>query len=282
MLFDTHLHLIYPEKLSYPWLKNVKLLDKPSRLEDYTRRASRLGITACLHMEVDVAEDQIRAETVLISELIAEPRTLIRGVISACRPESEDFPLFLDWVRETKTIKGFRRVLHVVPDEISQSNRFRANINRLTGTGFTFDLCVSSSQLKLAIELVDCCPEVTFVLDHCGVPDIESGDITDWSKNIRALAKRGNVVAKISGLVAYGNLETWTIEDLRPYFEETVAAFGHQRIIWGSDSPVCNLGGGLETWVSTTYALTNDWSKEDRASLFWSNAVKLWNFDATF
>ncbi|MEE2773783.1 MAG: amidohydrolase [Pseudomonadota bacterium] len=283
MLFDTHLHLIYPDKLSYPWLSSVEELNRPSTLEDYKKKASRLGIGASLHMEVDVAEHQIRDETALLRKLMSEPNSLIRGVISACRPESEEFPLFLDWAMENEDIvRGFRRVLHVVPDGLSQSKLFRENVKRLSDTRFTFDICALSRQLRLVIELVDFCPEVVFVLDHCGVPDIKSGELTNWSIQIRELAKRKNVTAKISGLIAYGNPETWSIEDIRPYFEETVAAFGHQRVIWGSDSPVCNLGGGLETWVSATHVLTNSWSRAHRDSLFWSNAAELWKLDVNF
>ena len=107
----------------------------------------------------------------------------------------------------------------------------------------------------------------------------DSGSVTEEDEKILLLK---NVTAKISGLIAYGNPETWSIEDIRPYFEETVAAFGHQRVIWGSDSPVCNLGGGLETWVSATHVLTNSWSRAHRDSLFWSNAAELWKLDVNF
>ena len=277
-LFDTHLHLIYPERLRYPWLDNVDFLNKPSKYNEYIKRASRLGIKGCLHMEVDVAENLIREETKLVSELMEKENGPLRGVISACRPESKQFPDFLEWAQENPLIKGFRRVLHVVPNETSQTDIFRSNIKRLSGTGLTFDVCVSSQQLHLAAELVDCCPEVTFILDHCGVPDIKSGKIEEWKKQITELSKRNNLVGKISGIVAYGDPKTWGLDEILPYFEHTVSAFGHNRILWGSDSPVCNLGGGIETWVAATYAITNYWSTEDKESLFWNNAIKLWDF----
>ena len=91
MLFDTHLHLIYPDILKYPWLDKVDLLNKPSRYEDYHIKASRLGITACLHMEVDVEENQIKEETKMIHNLIKNNDTIIKGVISSCRPETLSF-----------------------------------------------------------------------------------------------------------------------------------------------------------------------------------------------
>ena len=276
MLFDTHLHLIYPDRLRYPWLDDFVILNKPSTFDAYKKRASRLGITACLHMEVDVADQQIKEETNLVSELMALPDGLMRGAISACRPENTSFPEFLGWAQAQPAIKGFRRVLHVAPDELSQGQIFRDNVKRLGGTDLTFDLCVSERQLPLATQVIDHCEDVIFILDHCGVPDVKGGDLEPWAGYISELAKRPNVIVKISGLVAYGDNDKWCLSDIRPFFEHTVSAFGHDRIIWGSDSPVCNLGGGLETWVGATHALTNDWLGENKAAFYWSNAAKLW------
>ncbi len=277
MLFDTHLHLIYPEKLSYPWLDNFEVLNKPSRYDEYKKRASRLGIKGCLHMEVDVAKSHIRDETELVGDLMKREKGPLKGAISSCRPESKQFPEFLEWAQENSIIKGFRRVLHVVPDETSKSEIFRSNVKRLSGTGLTFDVCVASHQLELAAELIDCCPDVTFILDHCGVPNIKDGDFLEWKQKITELSKRENLMGKISGIIAYGDRNTWGLENVRPYFEHTVSAFGDKKIVWGSDSPVCNLGGGIETWVAVTYAITSEWTKDEKKSLFWDNAMALWD-----
>lgn len=277
MLFDTHLHLIYKDRLHYPWLDDFAALNRDNRFDSYSRDAARLGITGCLHMEVDVAEDRIEDETAMIAELAALPGSLMRGAISSCRPEQDGFAAFLDRTLDNPLVKGFRRVLHVVPDAVSQSATFRDNVRRLSGTGRTFDLCVLPRQLGLAAELVDHCPDVGFILDHCGVPDVASGAMEPWRAGIRALAERPNVVAKISGVVAYGDADTWSLDDIRPFVDETVAAFGHDRIVWGSDQPVCNLGGGLAVWVAATHALTAGWSAEDRAALYHKNACRIWN-----
>lgn len=277
MLFDTHLHLIYKDRLSYPWLNDFSALDRDNSFQDYALAAARLGIEGCFHMEVDVAEHLIEEEIRVISGAPTEESSLLQGIIASCRPEYSDFPDFLARCGENPNIRGFRRVLHVVPDNVSASTVFRDNVRRLSGTGLTFDLCVLPRQLHLARDLVDHCPGVSFVLGHCGVPDIAKGALEPWRSDIRALAQRPNVHAKISGIIAYGDPHAWTLADLRPFVDEVVDAFGPDRLLWGSDSPVCNLGGGLAQWVAATHALTADWSAEDRADLYRENAFRLWS-----
>ena len=167
--------------------------------------------------------------------------------------------------------------MHVVPDELSTSNVFRDNVKRLSNTGLTFDLCVLPAQLPLAIELADHCPDVTFVLDHCGVPDVSGQSLEPWAEHMKALAQRENVVAKISGVMAYGNPDTWSLEDIRPFVEYTIEAFGWKRVVWGSDSPVCTLAGRIETWVAATHALIDVCSADEKAALLHDNAVTLWS-----
>ena len=276
MFFDTHLHLIYPDRLNYPWLASVPALNKPSTFGTYMQKARRLGISDCLHMEVDIDPAQIPQETELVAELMALPNSPMRGAISACRPEKTDFAAFLEAAQQNPVIKGFRRVLHTQPDELPQSATFRDNIKRLSGTGLSFDLCVLPRHLPMAGALADHCPDVHFILDHCGVPDIANEALSPWQENITELAKRPNVTAKISGIIAYADPENWGLDDIRPYFNHTAEAFGHERIIWGSDSPVCSLGGGLETWVAATHALTAGWPPEARHKLYASNAHAIW------
>ena len=277
MLFDTHLHLIYPKLLRYPWLNDVPALNKPYHYDDYIHDAARLGIVGSMHMEVDVGAADIKAETDLVKGLQTQPDSLIKGAISACRPEEDEFASFLEWAGDQMIIKGFRRVLHVVPDKVSRQSGFRQNINRLAGTRFTYDICCRADQLNYAVDLVDACPDVRFVLDHCGVPDIAGRAFDPWALALKKLAKRPNVIAKLSGIIAYSDPKTWTMADIKPYFDHTVDSFGTDRIIWGSDSPVCFLGGGLSTWIALTYALTNGWSESEKAGLYHQNAFDFWD-----
>jgi predicted TIM-barrel fold metal-dependent hydrolase len=275
-IIDTHLHLIDRGRLSYPWLSGVPPLDRDFSYETYAVEARRCGVTDVLHMEVDAATEDIEAETRNIEELAARPEGLLRGAISACRPEDESFPGFLDRQLANPFVKGFRRVLHVVPDDLSEGATFRANIKRLAAASRPFDLCVRPDQIDKAIALADLAPSGQFVLDHCGVPAIKDRAEHPWREKIVEIARRPNVAVKISGVVAYADPATWTVDDIRPYVEHAIQSFGWDRVVWGSDWPVCTLTASLSIWAAATQAITLGCSANERERLFSANARRIW------
>lgn len=277
MLFDTHVHLIDRQRLNYPWLENVPALDKDATYADYARNCRQLGITQSLHMEVDVAENDIENESDYIKELMDSPDSLLVGATAGCRPESDDFPAYLERQAARPWVKGFRRVLHVVDDELSRSAQFRRHVGLLSNTHYVFDIVARADQLQIMAELIDACPDVQFVLDHCGVPNVKDAQLDPWRAAMSDIAKRPNVVGKISGVIAYGNGLDWHLDDIRPFIEHTYEAFGPDRVVWGSDSPVCTLGGSLAGWVAATRQLFEQVSQSERNAFYYANAQRIWN-----
>jgi predicted TIM-barrel fold metal-dependent hydrolase len=276
MLVDTHLHIIDKSRLSYPWLAGTPALDRDFLYEEYRRQALRAGISDAIFMEVDVAAEEIEAEIAFAGEQSQLPGSLIRGCVAACRPEDPGFAALVERRAADPFVLGFRRLLNPLADGASASGVFVENIRRLGATRLTFDAHVHGHQLPRAIALADAAPEVRFILDHCGVPDIRGGDLPAWRKGIAELAERKNVTAKISGVVAYADPESWTVESLRPFVEHVIESFGWDRVVWGSDWPVCTLGGGLLAWTSATHALLSGCADEEREKLFWRNADRIW------
>lgn len=274
MIFDTHLHLIDRSRLSYPWLASLPPLDRDWDFNSYLATARRVGITDVLHMEVDVAEADIDRETAWVAQMMALPGSPMRGAISAARPEAEGFEAWLDRV-DRRVVRGVRRVLHVVPDAVSQDDRFRRNLRMLGQVGLPFDICMLQRQLPLAADLADACPDTVFILDHCGVPAIASGAFADWATQVSRIADRPNVNAKLSGISAYGPPD-WTRQTLQPYVDHLIHAFGPGRIVWGSDSPVCTLQSSLAEWVATSAALLQSQDPDDRALILGRNAKAIW------
>lgn len=270
-IIDTHLHLVYKDRFSYPWLKDAPALDRQVTAEDYFARAEKLGIDTALHMEVDVAESDMEAETAFM--VGAHER--IAGAIAACRPESPDFPAYFERIAAIPGVRGLRRVLHIVPDDLSQSPLFVENVRRLSAHGLTFDLCFSARQLPLAIDLAKKCPDVQFVLDHCGVPDIENDAFSPWAAHISECARLENVTAKISGVIAYAGAD-WSTEKLRPYISHVIDAFTFDRVVWGSDFPVCTIHASLEDWVASIKDIVADATPAEQEKLFSGNATRVY------
>ena len=271
-IVDTHLHLIYPDRFDYPWLEGVPALNRAFTLDDYLAEARSLGIEAALHMEVDVAEADMEAETAFVTGL----GPVVVGAIAACRPEHADFPAALDRLAADPKVKGFRRILHQSPDELGLRPLFAENLRRLGPLGLTFDICVLARQLPVAIAIARACPDVQFVLDHCGVPNVKDHALDPWRADMTALAALPNVAAKISGVIAYGDPLNWTVDDLRPFVEHTIDAFGWDRVVWGSDHPVCTLTADLTRWVAATHELIGGASEDEQAKLLHGNAERIY------
>jgi hypothetical protein len=173
---DTHQHLIYPERYDYAWTVGIAALEgRAFRQADYTGASRGCGIGASVFMEATGADPADHDEAAFIGELAADRSTRIVGIVAACRPEHPGFAAFLDSLAGSPVV-GLRRVLHVVDDEVSRDSLFRENVRRLAAPALTFDLCVLARQLPLAHELAAAAPQVSFVLDHCGVPDIAVDD----------------------------------------------------------------------------------------------------------
>ncbi|HWA17379.1 MAG TPA: amidohydrolase family protein [Devosia sp.] len=271
-IIDTHLHLIYLDKFSYPWLEGVPALNRQWDVESYFAEAAPLGIDSALHMEVDVLERQAVDETAFVLDNL-HPR--IEGAIAQAHPEHFDFPKHLDQLLALGRVRGIRRLLQSDPDELSESDFFRANVRRLAPLRLTFDLCVQSRQLPVARALAAACPDVQFVLDHCGNPLIDSGDIAQWRIDLASLAELPNVAGKISGIVNHAPPD-WTPETLRPAIEHMIRCFGWDRVVWGSDRPVCVPNSGLTRWVEATRAIVAGASQSEQESLFFRNAERIY------
>jgi predicted TIM-barrel fold metal-dependent hydrolase/L-rhamnose mutarotase len=271
-IVDTHLHLIYLDKFSYPWLGGEPAINKQWTVEGYFAEAGSLGIETALHMEVDVAEPEMEDETRFV---LGNLHPKIGGAIAAVRPEHADFPRHLERLAAMPGVKGVRRILHKQPDELSQGELFAANLRRLAPLNLSFDLCVLARQLGVGRALVAKCPEVQFDLDHCGVPDIAGGGYDSWAAGIERIAELPNVSAKISGVVAYAKSD-WTLDDIRPYVEHVIDCFGWDRVVWGSDHPVVTITANLTRWVETTKAIVSGASADEQTKLFWRNAERIY------
>ena len=275
-IIDTHQHLLYPDRFRYPWCKGLAALEgKAFRLEEYRIAAQGTGISRTVFMEVDVDETQMRAETEFFLELAAQADPGIAGVIAACRPERDDFPAQVDSILHPK-LKGLRRILHNQPDDLSQQPVFAKHLSRLANQPLTFDLCLLARQLPLGMKLLQRTPEVQFVLDHCGIPNVKDRELNPWRQYIRELSRFPNLACKLSGVVAYCDPSRVTVEAIRPFVEHCIECFDWDRVVFGGDWPVCNLTSSLARWVEIIKEIVAAESTERQEKLFARNAERIY------
>lgn len=275
-IVDTHQHLWNQSQFSYSWTHAIPALDRSFSLADYRKAAEGAGITQTIFVECDADAPHGLAEARAVEQLASE-NDLIAGIVAAGRPGEAGFREHLEALSTLPRIRGLRRVLHTQPDAHSRDEAFRRDLRLLPEFDLTFDLCALARQLPVALELVQACPEVSFVLDHAGIPDIRSGELDTWRKDLAALAREPNVVAcKLSGLVAYVDPERWTTDDLRPCYTHVIDCFGWNRVIWGGDWPVCTVSATLREWVDATHQLTAGASPQERAQLYHLNAERIY------
>jgi len=277
-IIDTHQHLWDLDLFTYSWLDGVPALRKSFRMKDYQKATEGIDIEKSVHLEADVDEAYMLDETNHILKLAGQDNPL-EGVVASGRPEKPHFADYLDQIAGHPKLKGIRRVLHTQPDDLVQSSLFAENVRVLEAYGLSFDICVLARQLPIAIQLVRNCPQVSFILDHCGDPEVKDHVLDPWRQHIRELSQFPNVVCKVSGLVACADLEKWTPEDLRPYVEHAIECFGWDRVMFGSDWPVCTLAASYQKWVETLTMLTSAAGEENQQKLFYKNAARVYRLE---
>jgi predicted TIM-barrel fold metal-dependent hydrolase len=279
-IIDTHQHLWDLDQLPYSWTSNRPTLNRSFRPSDYQEATRDLTVAKSVHVEADVDEDFMLEETLHVLSLARRDDNPIAGVVAAVRPEYDDFRDYIDRIAGQRMLKGVRRILQTEPDRLPTTTTFVENVRSLEDYGLTFDICVLARQLPQAISLVKQCPKVEFILDHCGNPNLRSdageGEFDEWRGHLREMAGFPNVVCKISGVVVNTDLTNWTADTLRPAVESVIACFGWDRVMFGSDWPVCTLAASFKQWVEALSLLTQAAGVENQRKLFYENAMRVY------
>lgn len=274
-IVDTHQHLWDLDKFTYTWTKGNATLNRSFRVTDYQAATKGLEIHKTVFLECDVDEQFQVDEAKYICSLADQKGSKLAGVVASSRPEKSGFEEYLAKIAHPQ-LKGIRRILHVVPDDTIDKPGFIDNVNRLEKHNLSFDICVLARQLPLAIRLIERCPGVQFVLDHCGNPRIAEKEFSPWKDWIAEVASHPNVVGKISGIITNATAKKWTPNDLKPYVDHMIRSFGWDRVMFGSDWPVCILNGTYKKWVEALMVVTREYGEEKQRKLFQENAERVY------
>jgi predicted TIM-barrel fold metal-dependent hydrolase len=282
-IIDTHQHLWDLSRFRLPWIQPGTVLGRSHLLSDYHKAVEGLDVVKTIYMEVDVdpAQQQAEADFVIATCRQTDSR-MVAGVVSG-RPAADGFKQYVSQFKASPYVKGVRQVLHVpsTPPGYCLDAKFIQGVRLLGELGLRFDLCMRPGELPDASKLIDACPDTQFILDHCGnarvqTPDGKAPDRGQWKRDMEALARRKNLVCKVSGLVNTAKKGAWGPEDLAPIVNHVLDVFGPDRAIFASDWPVCTTVATLAEWVHALQAVVRGRTEGQQKKLFHDNAVRVY------
>lgn len=277
-IVDSHVHWWNPARLRYSWLDGIPALNHEFLLAEFAAASANSKVGKIIFVESGCEPAQSLEEVRWVSSLAKEePR--LKGIIAHAPLEyGESVRSELEELARCPLVRGIRRNLqgeHSV--DFSRHLDFVAGVTLLTGFNFTFDLCIRHDQLGAATELARRVPQVTFVLDHFGKPNVRDKTAEPWAKNLKALAALPNVTCKISGLTTEADWSRWQPADLKFYFESALEYFGFDRILFGGDWPVSTLATSYERWLETVQQFFAFAPATDQIKLFQTNAERIYH-----
>lgn len=277
---DAHHHVWNLDVRDEPWIVGAAMAPirrnfDLAELETHTEPA---GVSATVLVQTlsDVDETKDFLQLAANSPLV----TAVTGWVPLDAPDVVDQLTELRAGVGGSRLRGIRHQVHDEPDpEWLCRSEVRRGLAAVGDLGLIYELLTFTAQLPAAIRTVAELSDVRFVLDHCSKPPIASGELEPWASQLRELAAHPNVSCKLSGLVTEANWSEWTVDDLRPYVDVVLDAFGPERLMWGSDWPVSLLAAQYGRWVSAADELTNELSPDERSAIFAGTARLTYDLD---
>jgi L-fuconolactonase len=277
MQIDSHQHFWRYDPVRDGWItEEMAVLKRDFMPDELIQRLREAGIDRAIAVQADQSEK----ETEFLLDL-AENNSEIAGVVGWVNLRDPQVDERLEYFSRFPKLRGFRHIVQAEPDDrFLLRDDFQRGIRALARHGFTYDILVYPRHLPVAVEFVRRFPDQKFVLDHLAKPSIKAGEIDQWSRNIRELAKSSNVYCKLSGLVTEANGKSWSAEIFRPYLDVVFEAFGTDRLMFGSDWPVCLCAASYKQVKELIEEYTRALSPSEKAKIFGLNAAQFYGLAA--
>jgi L-fuconolactonase len=274
MVIDSHQHFWKYEPVKHDWIDDdMSVIRRDFSPSDLSKVYKESSIDGC----VAVQADQTLEETDFLIDL-ASNNSFIKGIVGWVDLRAENIENVLEKYSTDKIVKGFR---HVVQGEADHNFLLRPNFSRgislLEKYNFTYDILVFPHQLGSVLEFVKKFPNQKFVIDHIAKPYIKDGYFDGWATMMTAIGKHENVSCKMSGMVTEADFNTWTPEQIHPYMNVALEAFGSSRILFGSDWPVCLVAGNYSKIKKLTTDFISQLSQIEQNSIMGTNAIEFYN-----
>lgn len=273
MRIDAHQHFWRYSEAEYAWIgPEMGALQRDFLPDDLhpLQRALQIGGTVAVQARQSVEETRWLQE-------LAEKHPAIRGVVGWADLCDPSVGRQLEALCAKGQLSGVRHVVQDEPDDrYLLREDFRRGIALLGTFGLTYDILIYPRHLPVACEFVEQFPEQAFVLDHIAKPPIAQHRLSPWAEGIRRLAEHPRVYCKVSGMVTEADWTSWTEADFRPYLDVVVEAFGTERVMIGSDWPVCTVAGSYGQVMALAYNYATQFSATEQAAMEGGNAARFY------
>lgn len=271
-IIDTHQHFWHYDPERHGWInEDMQVLKHDFLPEHLLPILKQSGVSACIAVQAEQTEDETNW---LLS--LAQANPFIKAVVGWVDLLSDTLEERLAYYQSFPLLKGFRHILQAEEPAFMLQEKFVKGIQQLGRFGFTYDILIYPQHFNAAIALVKQCPDQRFVLDHLGKPDIRNGKVDDWRNDISTLASFENVYCKVSGMVTEADWQHWQPAHLQIYLDVAVEAFGCDRLMWGSDWPVCTLAADYHRWLQVALDYFSTFSGQEQQAIFAGNAMKFY------
>jgi L-fuconolactonase len=271
-IIDTHQHFWNYSPARHQWIDDSMAVIQQNFLPpDLAPVLTENGVHGCIAVQVD----QTVEETKWMLSLAAE-NAFIKGVVGWIDLRSQDVQQQLEEFSQFELLKGFRHILQAEDPSFMLQPEFIRGIRLLAQYGYTYDILVIPKHLDAVLSFLQQCPDQPFIIDHLAKPLIAEGKIAGWKEKMQAIARHPNVCCKVSGLVTEADWKNWTPQQIRPYLDAVVEYFGMDRLLFGSDWPVCLVAASYEQWLQVVKDYFAAFSADEQEKIFSRNAQRFY------
>jgi L-fuconolactonase len=273
MRIDSHQHFWSYDQHRDSWMnEDMRALRRDFLPVDLFPLLQQNHMDGCIAVQADQSTD----ETDFLLQL-ADKNDFIKAVVGWIDLRAGNIEGQLEKYLSHKKLKGFRHIVQDEPENFLLREDFCRGISLLKNYQFTYDILVYSSQLPTVLRFIELFPDQRFVIDHIGKPDIKNRKIEQWRNEMKEIAKHPNVYCKLSGMVTEADWKNWTVADFQPYIQSILENFGSERVMFGSDWPVCVLSASYRQCCEILDQNTLHLNEEDKRKLWGENAIRFYN-----
>ncbi|WP_190811462.1 amidohydrolase [Flagellimonas sp. S3867] len=274
MIIDSHQHFWKYDPVRDAWIDDSMMAIRRDFLPSDLKSILEMnGVDGCIAVQADQSEE----ETQFLLDC-AEKNNFVKGVVGWVNLLQDNVEERLECFASNKLLKGVRHIVQAEPDlNFMLREDFQSGISCLGKYGLMYDILIYPHQLPAAIELSRKFPNQKFVLDHIAKPQISKGMDLQWKQNINTLSEVPNVYCKLSGMITETSSFKWDEAEFYPFMETVLEAFGTDRVLYGSDWPVCLVAGTYKNVLSIVTNFVQQLSPTEQRNIMGLNAVRFYN-----